>query len=51
MDGEALPVHRVVLAAQSEVFRAMFTTECAEKASGNVTVEDISLPVMKLLLR
>lgn len=49
-DGREFPAHRVVLAACSEVFRNMFTTEMVEKSSDTVNMSDIGIEAVELLL-
>ncbi|KAJ1523207.1 hypothetical protein ONE63_001094 [Megalurothrips usitatus] len=49
--GREFPVHRTILAARSTVFRAMMSTDCKEKESGKVVIEDLRPAVVELLLR
>ena len=45
------PVHRAILAANSPVFRAMFTSKMKESAAEEIPIEDMEPDVMKELLR
>ncbi|CAC5365929.1 KLHL12 [Mytilus coruscus] len=50
VDGEEFPAHRVVLAACSDYFCAMFTNEMSEKDKSVITLHEISADVMRVLL-
>lgn len=50
-DGAVLKVHKCVLATRSPVFYAMLKTDMKEIQTGSADVPDISLKVMKELLR
>lgn len=50
VDGEEFPAHRVVLAACSDYFCAMFTNEMSEKDKSTITLHEISADVMRVLL-
>ena len=43
-------VHKNILAARSDVFRAMFSSDMAEQVTSRVVIEDIEVEVMELLL-
>ena len=49
-DDVELPVHRIVLDANSPVFLTMFTTEMKEKTANSVTLEEISSETMRAAL-
>ncbi|RYH12843.1 BTB/POZ domain-containing protein [archaeon] len=44
---ERIFAHRCILSARSEVFRAMFTTNCRECVTGEVNIPDIDYMIMK----
>ncbi len=48
--GKEFKVHKVVLAAQSPVFRRMFETDMKEKQEGRSAIEDMSTDVAEELL-
>lgn len=49
-EGARIPVHRVILAARSPVFAAMFASVMREGRSGEVEAESVRRPVMEELL-
>lgn len=50
-DQKVLTVHKVVLSARSEVFKAMLTSKMQEAAKGSVYIEDFDSEVILELLR
>lgn len=46
IDGEELAVHKLVLAARSDVFKAMFYGSMSEATSSEVNIDDVELAVM-----
>jgi speckle-type POZ protein len=51
VDGEAMPAHKIVLAARSEVFRALLSGPMREgRGDAPVRVEDVRAPVFRALL-
>ncbi|CAJ0939577.1 unnamed protein product, partial [Mesorhabditis belari] len=50
VDEEIIRAHRIVLAAASPYFRAMFTYDTMEARTGKVKINDISAPAMRLLI-
>jgi len=46
----AYPVHKVVLAANSDYFRAMFLNEMKEAEENEVTIDDVDPYIMKLII-
>ena len=50
VDGQEFPAHKGVLAANSNFFLAMFTTEMMEKDKTTVSVESVSAAAMERLL-
>lgn len=50
VDGADLHAHRVILAARSPVFKAMFAHKMSEALQGTVLISDVSLPVFRELL-
>jgi len=48
--GEEIAVHKLVLAARSSVFKAMFSSEMIESISGKVAITNFELPVVKAFL-
>ncbi|KAJ1269277.1 hypothetical protein BS78_07G199000 [Paspalum vaginatum] len=51
VDCEVFPAHRAVLAARSSVFRAELFGSMAESTMSNITIEGISAPIFRLMLR
>ena len=51
VEGQELPAHKAILAARSPVFKAMFEHKMSEALEGKVVIDDISLPVMRDLLK
>jgi speckle-type POZ protein len=49
--GSEFPAHKIVLAARSEVFKAMFQHATKEKSTNHVEIEDIEPDVFQQLLR
>jgi speckle-type POZ protein len=49
--GSEFPAHKIVLAARSEVFKAMFQHPTKEKSTNHVEIEDIEPEIFKELLR
>ncbi|XP_055345279.1 uncharacterized protein LOC129593116 [Paramacrobiotus metropolitanus] len=49
-DGKSFAVHRVMLAAQSPVFAAMFEDQIKEKMSGECSVKDVDGAVLQALI-
>jgi speckle-type POZ protein len=49
--GSEFPAHKIVLAARSEVFKAMFQHATKEKSTNHVEIEDIEPEIFKELLR
>jgi speckle-type POZ protein len=49
--GNEFPAHKVILAARSEVFKAMFQHATKEKSTNHVEIEDIEPEIFKELLR
>ncbi|XP_055353634.1 TD and POZ domain-containing protein 5-like [Paramacrobiotus metropolitanus] len=49
-DGQTFPAHRVVLAAQSPVFAAMFEHNMLEKETGVCRITDIQSAVLEVIL-
>ncbi|XP_061721029.1 uncharacterized protein LOC133527852 [Cydia pomonella] len=45
--GGTVPVHRALLAIQSDVFRAMLTREWTEKTEGNIQMEGVTLQTLQ----
>jgi speckle-type POZ protein len=50
-EGEVIPCHRAILAARSEVFMAMLTTDSIEKKKGEVDIKDCSAGILRLFLK
>uniref|UniRef100_A0A0L8GXP8 BTB domain-containing protein n=1 Tax=Octopus bimaculoides TaxID=37653 RepID=A0A0L8GXP8_OCTBM len=48
--GMDFPVHRIVLAACSDYFCAMFTNEMSEKSESKIHIQGVSATVMQVLL-
>ncbi|XP_035677749.1 kelch-like protein 12 [Branchiostoma floridae] len=48
--GQEFPAHRIVLAAASDYFCAMFTNEMSEKSQSSVELQGLSPRVMEILL-
>jgi speckle-type POZ protein len=51
VDGKSIPAHRTILAARSDVFKAMLEMECRESVSRKVDIQDITYPVVMMMLR
>nr|CAB3482450.1 unnamed protein product [Digitaria exilis] len=49
--GEIVEAHKVILAARSPVFKALFFGLMSEKREGHVTIQDMEPDVFKALLR
>ncbi|XP_046648372.1 speckle-type POZ protein B-like [Daphnia pulicaria] len=49
--GSEFPAHKIILAARSEVFYAMFQHPTKEKSTNHVEIEDIEPEIFKELLR
>ena len=47
--GEEVHAHKLILSARSPVFRNMFSSGMAEQATQTVTIEDISVRIVRLL--
>ncbi|KAI5704376.1 hypothetical protein M8J76_013621 [Diaphorina citri] len=50
VDGTKFPAHRVVLAASSPYFKAMFHSRCLEAKQNNIQMKGIDVEMMTLLL-
>ncbi|GIX85973.1 TD and POZ domain-containing protein 1 [Caerostris extrusa] len=50
VETEVIPVHKAVLSARSPVFRAMFSHDMIENASGFVEVKDMDMKTLRLML-
>ncbi len=50
-DGCAFPCHKVILAARSETFAAMFNSNFMESAANNVIIREMKSEVMQALLK
>ncbi|KAK0158623.1 hypothetical protein PV328_009601 [Microctonus aethiopoides] len=50
IDDNEIPVHKVILAAYSRVFLAMFKADMAESAKNEIVVKDIEFDIMKLVI-
>ncbi|XP_043282322.1 speckle-type POZ protein-like B [Venturia canescens] len=50
-DGKELTAHKAILAAQSEVFQVMFSSDMKEKHTGRVEIDDIRSEVFEEFLR
>ena len=52
LDGFKLPAHKIILAARSPVFEAMFShEECKESQEGLVYITDVPVAAFKELIR
>ena len=51
VQGQCVPVHRLVLTTQSPVFRAMFRADMAEKATGQIEIADYSADAVREMKR
>ncbi|GBN70381.1 TD and POZ domain-containing protein 1 [Araneus ventricosus] len=48
---ETFPTHKAVLSARSPVFKSMFTTDMAEKASNYVDIDDLDADTVRRMLK
>ena len=51
VQGHCIPAHRIVLMAQSPVFRAMLTDDLREKATGQIDIHDHSADAVREMKR
>ena len=49
--GEIIVAHKIILAARSPVFQALFYGQMSETRMGHVTIEDMQPVIFKALLR
>ncbi|KAG1652421.1 hypothetical protein FOA52_009183, partial [Chlamydomonas sp. UWO 241] len=50
VEGEAMRAHKIILEARSPVFRALLNSPMREGQEGRVVIEDMKVPVFRLLL-
>jgi speckle-type POZ protein len=50
-EGEDIPCHRAILAARSDMFKAMLTTDSIEKTKGEVEIKDCSAGILRHFLK
>lgn len=50
-DGEKIPAHRVILAARSPHFNAMFTSTMLESCSNEIHLTEVTGPVLRVFLK
>ncbi|XP_065209111.1 speckle-type POZ protein B-like [Planococcus citri] len=51
VNGKNYPAHKLILAARSSVFKAMFTNDMLESQKNNVTIDDIKQETFEEMLR
>lgn len=49
-DGEIIPVHKMLLSARSEVFRAMLSSPMSESTTSKIKIDDVPPPVVLALV-
>ena len=47
---KTFPVHKIVIASYSPVFRRMLQTDMLEKSTGEISIEDATPEVIKLMI-
>jgi speckle-type POZ protein len=50
-EGEDIPCHRAILAARSDMFKAMLTSDSIEKKKGEVEIKDCSAGILRHFLK
>ncbi|GIX85981.1 speckle-type POZ protein [Caerostris extrusa] len=50
VETEIIPVHKAILSARSPVFRAMFSHDIKENASGFIDINDMDMKTLRLVL-